>query len=191
MIAATHYLRQGARCILLSMIIFSGSCDDDEHSSTQIIDDNLESGNIWTFHNVTPAAHEGLLDNTVSSSSSHSLEIKSTLAESEGFSFWRRTWVPDNIPVGSHLELKVKVKLTEVTGNGVYIAFRGDQGTSNVFFKSSQGQQDITGSRDFETYTVSLDSYPEGVETMFIFLILDGNSTGTANFDDISLISHH
>src|SRR5688572_33416114 len=110
MIAATHYLRYDAACILLSMLMFSGSCVEDEHSSTQIIDDNLESGNIWTFHNVTPAAHEGLLDNTVSASSSHSLEIKSALAESGGFSFWRRTWAPDNIPVGSHLELKVNVK---------------------------------------------------------------------------------
>jgi len=191
MLAATQNLRRGAMGIFLSAALFFSACDDDDHHVTQIVDDDLESGNIWTFHNVTPAAHEGLLDNTVSASSSHSLEIKSALAESGGFSFWRRTWVPDNITVGSHLELKVKVKLTEVTGSGVYIAFRGDQGSSNVFFKTSQGVQAITGSRDFETYTVNLDSYPEGVDTMYIFLILDGTSAGTAYFDDISLVSHH
>jgi hypothetical protein len=191
MLAATHYLRQGRLAIFLSSTLFFGSCDDDEHKFTQIVSDDLESGNKWTFHNVAPAVHEDLLDGAVSASASHSLAIKSAKAEASGFSFWSLRWAPEDILVGSSLELHVNVKVTDVTGEGAFVAMRGDAGSAVVFFETTQGSKSITGNRDFETYTVKLDSYPEGVSEMFIFLIMHGSSSGTVNFDDISLVSHH
>ena len=191
MLAVTHFLRRRAMSVFVFLTLLFGACGDDNHPVVQIIDDNLESGNNWTFHNVAPAEHEDFFDNTVSASSSHSLTIKSTKAEPDGFSFWRFTWTPQDIAVGSSLELKVKVKVTDVTGEGAYIALRGDGTSPNVFFETTQGRVAINGNKDFQTYTLKLDAYPEGVNHMFIFLIFDGSSTGSVNFDDISLTSHH
>ena len=191
MLKVTHYLRRRAMSVFVFLTVLFGACGDDNHVVAPIIDDNLESGNNWTFHNVAPAEHEDSFDNTVSASSSHSLTIKSTKAEPDGFSFWRRVWAPQDIHVGSSLELKVKVKVTDVTGEGAYIALRGDGTSPNVFFETTQGRVAINGNKDFQTYTLKLDSYPEGVNQMAIFLIFDGSSTGSVNFDDISLISHH
>ena len=190
MLAAARYLRQWAIGIFIFLTLLFGACDDDNHLVAQIIDDNLESGNNWTFHNVAPAVHEDFFDNTVSASSSHSLTIKSTKAEPSGFSFWRLTWTPQDIRVGSSLDLKVKVKVTDVTGDGAYIALRGDGTSPNIFFETTQKRVAINGNKDFQTYTLKLDSYPEGINQMFIFLIFDGKSTGSVNFDDISLTSH-
>lgn len=100
---------------------------------------------------------------------------------------------PPDIHVGSSLELTVKVKVTNVTGNGVFVALRGDgdSSSSSIFFETTQDVQTINGTADFTSYTVKLDSYPEGVKYIYIFLIMHASSTGSANFDDISLISRH
>lgn len=192
MLAVTHYLGRGAMGIFLSILLLVSACDDDEHKVTQIVNDNLESGNKWTFYNVPPAVHEDLLDGTVSASVPHSLAIKSTKAEAAGFSYWSLRWVPEDIPVGSSLELQVNLKVTDVTGEGAFIAMRGDADSGVVFFQTTQDSKSITGNRDFETHTVKLDSYPEGVNQMFIFLIMHG--TGSGKFrrylaDESSLMS--
>ena len=173
------------------LLLVSACSDDDDHTTKQIVNDDLEGSIAWQFVNVAPASHAGVLVNSVSASSSHSLSITSSEAKSDGFSFWRLDITPSDIHVGAPLELTVKVRVTNVTGDGVYVALRGDDNSNNIFFESTQGVQTINGTADFNTYTVKLDSYPEGVKHVYIFLILDASSTGSANFDDVSLISHH
>ena len=173
------------------LLLVSACSDDDDHTTTQIVNDDLEGSIAWQFVNVAPASHAGVVVNSVSASSSHSLSITSSEAKSDGFSFWRLVKTPSDIHVGAPLELTVKVRVTNVTGNGVYVALRGDDASNMVFFETTQGSQTINGTADFTTYTVKLDSYPEGVTQIYIFLIMHASSTGSANFDDISLISHH
>jgi len=173
------------------LLLVSACSDDDDQATKQIVNDDLEGSIAWQFVNVAPASHAGVLVNSVSASSSHSLSITSSEAKSDGFSFWRLDITPSDIHLGAPLELTVKVRVTNVTGNGVYVALRGDDNSNNIFFESTQGVQTINGTADFNSYTVKLDSYPEGVKHIYIFLILDASSIGSANFDDISLISHH
>ena len=180
----------GLLCGIL-LLVSACSDDDDDHTTKQIVNDDLEGSIAWQFVNVAPASHAGVLVNSVSASSSHSLSITSSEAKSDGFSFWRLDITPSDIHVGAPLELTVKVRVTNVTGDGVYVALRGDDNSNNIFFESTQGVQTINGTADFNTYTVKLDSYPEGVKHVYIFLILDASSTGSAHFDDVSLISHH
>src|SRR5262249_16057032 len=90
--------------ILFSMSLLVAACDDDDHKVTTIIDDDLESTINWGFLNVNDAGHEGTVDNTASSSPSHSLAIGSTAVKSGAFSFWRAMWTPHDIPAGSSLE---------------------------------------------------------------------------------------
>ena len=184
-------LNRSAGLLCGILLLVSACSDDDDQTTKQIVNDDLEGSIAWQFVNVAPASHAGVLVNSVSASSSHSLSITSSEAKSDGFSFWRLDITPSDIHVGAPLELTVKVRVTNVTGNGVYVALRGDDNSNNIFFESTQGVQTINGTADFNTYTVKLDSYPEGVKHVYIFLILDASSTGSANFDDISLISHH
>lgn len=180
--------------LLCGILILGSACsEDDDHTTTQIVNDDLEGSVAWQFVNVAPAAHAGVVVSSVSASSSHSLSIESSAAQPDGFSFWRLNVTPPDIPVGAELELKVKVKVTNVTGEGVSIALRGDgdSSTTPIFFETTQGSKTIEGTADFVTYTVKLNSYPEGVKHIYIFLIMDAPGTGSANFDDISLISHH
>jgi hypothetical protein len=180
--------------LLCGILLLVGACsDDDHHTTTQIVDDDLEGSITWQFVNVAPATHSGVVASSVSASSSHSLSITSSEARSGGFSFWRLNVTPPDIPVGAPLELMVKVKVTNVTGGGVFVALRGDGDSSStpIFFETTEGSQTIDGTADFATHKVKLDSYPEGVKYVYIFLIMDASSTGSANFDDISLISHH
>lgn len=190
MLSTIHFLRRGAMGICLFLTLLFAGCDDDDHKVISIVDDDLESGNNWTFYNVS-VEHEALFDDAVSASTTHSLGIKSNKAEAGGFSYWGLRWVPKDIPVGSSLELQVNVKVTDVTGEGAFVAMRGDGDSGNLFFRTTQGVKPITGNKDFETYTVILDSYPEGVNDVFIFLIMHGSSSGAVNFDDILLVSHH
>lgn len=190
MLARMNRVPQRIASVLFSMTLLVVACDDDDHKVMTIIEDNMESSIDWGFLNVNDAGHEGIVDNTTSSSPSHSLSIGSTAAKPGAFSFWRATWSPNGIPVGSSLELRVNIKV-DVTGEGAFFALRGDGKSGMVFFQSTQGVQAITGSKDFKTYSLKFDSYPEGVTTMYIFLILDGSSTGVVHFDDVSLVSHH
>jgi hypothetical protein len=189
-----HFVLKGMAHLLLAFLLIISACsDDDEPSVHQIVNDDVEGSIAWQFVNVAPAAHAGVVVNSASASSSHSLSISSSEVKADGFSFWSLKVTPPDIPVGASLELTVKVKVTNVTGEGVFVALRGDGDSSSspIFFESTQDIRTIDGTADFTTYGVKLDSYPEGVTQIYIFLIMDASGTGTANFDDISLISHH
>ena len=175
------------------LLLVSACSDDDDHTTTQIVDDDVEGSIGWQFVNMASATHTGVVVNSASASSSHSLSITSSEVKADGFSFWSLKVTPPDIPVGASLELTVKVKVTDVTGEGVFVALRGDgnSSSSSIFFKSTQDNRTIDGTADFTTYSVKLSSYPEGVKNIYIFLMMDGSGTGSANFDDISLVSHH
>jgi hypothetical protein len=118
------YRTAGLLCGIL-LLVSACSDDDDDHTTKQIVNDDLEGSIAWQFVNVAPASHAGVLVNSVSASSSHSLSITSSEAKSDGFSFWRLDITPSDIHVGAPLELTVKVRVTNVTGDGVYVALRG------------------------------------------------------------------
>jgi hypothetical protein len=188
---SSYFLNLPVR-LIVGFLLMIGACSDDDGHNVQIVNDDLEGSIAWEFINVTPTTHDGEVVSSVSASSSHSLATTSSIEQAGGFSFWRLVLTPSDIPVGASLELSVKVKVTNVTGNGAYIALRGDDNSPNsLFFKTTQGSLTIKGTADFATYSLRVDSYPEGVKQLYIFLLMDGTSKGSVNFDDISLVSHH
>src|SRR5690349_9373631 len=129
-------LKRPVHLFFAFVFLISACSDDDKHSGVQVVNDNLEGSIEWQFVNVAPAAHSATVASSVSASSSHSLSTTS-VEQSTGFSFWRLGVTPSNIPVGASLELSVKVKVANVTGDGVFIALRGDDDSPNsLFFKT-------------------------------------------------------
>jgi hypothetical protein len=158
---------------------------------TLILFDTIPAGNVWTHTNQSPGnGNIGTIDQANYASSSHSLAISSSAASS-AFSYWARTVSPAGIPVGSRLVLKVKVKLNNVTGTGVHIAMRGDIGTQVGFFVTTEGSITITGNQEFKEYSVSLKYFPGKISKIYIFLLMDGQSTGTAYFDDVAVVNYN
>ena len=190
MLGSIQVLRRGATAMFLSLILFSVSCDDDDQKAAQLINDTLEDGNAWKFFNAGDAGHIGLLEERASASLSHSLFSRSSL-ESSGYSQWVLTLQAPKVQPGSALELTVKVKVSELTGEGAIVAIRGDKKNSAYgFLETTQNKISINGTKDFESYTVKVDSYPDGIVIMYVFLILHGNSRGDVYFDDVFLVAH-
>ncbi|HEY5825801.1 MAG TPA: hypothetical protein VIT44_15610 [Cyclobacteriaceae bacterium] len=155
----------------------------------EIMRDSIAASNSWFFDNTREPEDKGTVNAAFSSSKGHALSISSASTSTTGFSSWAYRITPSDIPVGSRLVLKLKVKLNEVTGNGVYVALRGDVQSENVFFVTTEGNQKISGTQEFKEYSIKLNYYPQDVSAIWIFLIMD-TSTGTAYFDDIELVNY-
>lgn len=140
----------------------------------------------WNFTKGTGANHEGLLNDKIFSSPGHSLSINSTLS-SGSFSYWTYTFNSSKIPVSAQVMLKVKIKVADVTGAGVYFAMLANQPNNSSAFVTTQGINNVIGTKDFMEYKLKLNYFPDNTKEIFIFLIMDGSATGTAYFDDISL----
>lgn len=157
---------------------------------TIIFKDTISAvSNSW--HYKSGGSQQGELSTSVFLSPSTSLEIKSTVSSTGSqFSDWYTMIIPQGINQSDKLVLKVNVKLQGVTEGGVYIALRGDTDTGQNFFDTTQGVTKITGTLDFTEYSVSVPYFISTTKKIYIFLILDGNATGTVNFDDITLTKY-
>jgi hypothetical protein len=153
-----------------------------------ILRDTIAQTNHWVFSNNNKPQDQGAT--IVTADQGHALSITSATVMSGSFSSWTYEFPPSQIPPGSKLILKVQIKLNGVTGPGVYFAMRGDSGSSRNFFVTSQGTQSITGTRDFAEYSIKLNYYPNEVTRIYLFLLIDGTSTGTVYFDDVELVNY-
>jgi hypothetical protein len=125
----------------------------------------------------------------VSLSSSHSTKISSSGSNSN-FAFWAQTILADQF-VGKSAELKVNLKGQNISGDGIAIAIRGDD-TQNPrsmaeIFSTTQGNQQISGTFDWQTYSVNIDAIPENIKSITIYLIYLPNTSGTIYFDDVAM----
>lgn len=110
-------------------------------------------------------------------------QVKDTVA----FFYYGQNSIPyTNISIGAKLTLKAKIK-TALVGPGVSIVIRGDKGSQQVFFTSTQGKTPITGTKEFTEYSLVLDSYPGGIDNLLIYLVYLPKTTGSVYFDDVSM----
>ena len=67
--------------------------------------------------------------------------------------------------------------------------FRGDDANQDgVFFYTTQGTTLISGNEPWERYSVEMiETIPEEVTKIYVFLVLLNNTKGEVYFDDISL----
>ena len=123
------------------------------------------------------------------SSPTYSLKLNCNQVKNDtAFSYYGQQKITTtNIPVGAKLTLKARIKTVDIKGKGLSLAIRGDKVDQPVFFVSTEGKTLINGTKDFTEYTVTLDSYPGGIDNLLIFLLYLPQTTGAVYFDDISL----
>ncbi len=156
-----------------------------------VIDDIISLPTAWTYRITGEANHIGDAIDTIYASSANSLVIHSK-GTAAGFSSWSYSWTPLDIEVGSELVLKLKIRSEGLTGGGAFFAFRGDvQGEEfPVFFYSTQDKP-VLGTTGFQEYSVKVNYFPSMIDKLYLFLMLDGTSTGTVYFDDIRVSKYN
>jgi hypothetical protein len=155
-----------------------------------ILNEKISVDSKWLYKIANGANHQGTIVSTIFSSPSYSLAIQS-IASSSGFSYWQYNFMPENIEVGSDLLLKVKVKATGLTNGGAYLYFNAFVDNEVVFVYTTKGKDISIGTHDFKEYTIKVNYFPEKVTELNIFLVLDGTSSGSVNFDDIQLLKYN
>jgi hypothetical protein len=142
--------------------------------------DNNSLGN-WFFENNGANITGTVEDGTV--------KLSGGSNPSEGFAYWAISFNPDSdIPIGSRVVLKVKIRIDAVTGPGVYIALRGNTDQPTVFFQTTQNKITINGTADFKEYSIAQPYFPSAIKSLQIYLILDGKASGSVQFDDVELL---
>lgn len=126
------------------------------------------------------------------SSASHSAKISSS-GSGDKFTFWAQTITAAKL-TGKKITLKVKVKSSDLSGNGLYIAIRGDNteipsGSAEVF-STTQGKQKIVAPLDWKEFSVTLDTVPNEIKSLTFYLIYGTKTSGTVYLDDVSLTSN-
>jgi hypothetical protein len=177
----------------LILVVFVASCEKEDPAPDQLLENtNLEkyagSGQPWFIAGEGSGFAAGWNAEDYSSPS-HSLKIVRTSVPNPldtEFWYWCQT-ITRNIPTGKKLTLSAKIKGVDLNGEGVAIAIRGDAGSNQVQFASTQYATIITGNFDWTTYTLELPAVESSVTTLLVFLIYLPNTTGIAYFDDIEL----
>jgi len=103
--------------------------------------------------------------------------------------FWRHITSHPKIPEGTKLVLRAKIHLDGVTGPGVALAVRGEHflsGESPLNF-STKKETTLNGNGYQSIELVVTDYFPDGINALYVFLIMQPGSTGTAYFDDVVL----
>jgi hypothetical protein len=145
---------------------------------------NINTGNVNEY--------EGEYSKNVAYSQPYSLKLKClSLKSQEGYCSWTQTVLKPDIPDGSKLILKAKIKLDNIQGKGIGLAILGIDTSNNreFFFTTSEDRLLIKGTSDFKEYSLVLDSYKAAPEVAVFIHLLD-KTTGTVYIDDVTLEIH-
>ena len=176
---------------LLFISISFIACDDSSEVSVPELLDNtsVEEGNQspFSWFNVHGDYNSEWSDEH-SYEGTRSLKLNSDKPDGN-FGYWYQLLEQD-VPHGKKLRLSCQIKLEGVSGEGVFIALRGDDENKNrVFFYTTQGKTIISGDEDWKKYSVEMvEVIPEEVTKLWVFLILGDNTEGAVYFDEISLL---
>lgn len=125
-------------------------------------------------------------------SGEHSLKINCNFVKNDTAHCFIYQSIPaGNIPAGSKLTLKGKIKAVNLDGKGVALAIRGDKTVNGqglvAGFITTEGRTLITGTHEFEDYTLTIDSYPGNMDYIVVMLFYLPGTTGTVYLDDVTL----
>jgi hypothetical protein len=127
-----------------------------------------------------------------SASGDYSVMLKASDVDSEN-EFWYLVQEIDatEIPVGVKLEMSVKVRTAGLQGSGFEVALSGrneyEQGTG-LYRSSFDMTRQVSGNTDWEEYTLTVESFPESIQQLEIYLIISPNTVGEVYFDDLRLV---
>ncbi len=142
----------------------------------------------WSRSVFAPPNHEFAWTTDEAASGEKSLSISAPKAV-DSFVFWTQAPSFDELRTGDAVVLRGAVKTDGMTGEGVSIAVRVDDVVAEVDndFASTQFIFDITGTSDWQYFTVSIPEVTVTPGWLSVFLVYLPNTTGTAYFDDLSL----
>lgn len=113
------------------------------------------------------------------------VRIKRIEGTTTGFAFWAQTFLAEDF-IGGPVTLRVRIR-TELVGEGVAIAIRGDDtettSGNGEIFATTQRTTPITGSRNWEEFSVTFDDVPASMVSLTVYLLFGPGTTGTADFD--------
>ena len=186
--------------LLTFIALFVGCKKEEAQPQIQLV----QNGNVeqkfqnWFFNydaanSKNPNGYDFGFTAEAASSPQYSLKINcNTVKSDSAFCFYGQSFAtPTIIATGAKVTLSTAVKTVNLKGKGVSIALRGDKmvngRNTQVFFTTTQGKMSITGTNEFKTYSVTLDSYPGNIDNLIIFLVYLPETTGAVYFDDVSL----
>lgn len=183
--------------ILLILAWVLSACKQEE---TQPLTPLVTNGNVeqkfdgWFFnYNLSnpknPNGYDFGFTSEAAASPQYSLKINCNQVKNDSAYcyFGQQRIATTNIPTGAKLTLRAKIKTVNIKGNGLALDIRGDKNEKPVVFVTTQGKVAIGGTKDFTEYSVTLDSYPGGIDNLLIFMEYLPGTTGYVYFDDISL----
>ncbi len=153
--------------------------------------DSLATG--WEFATAMGATAflcQGTIVSNTVHSASHALSLGCQTSALDERSQWLYTFDKPDVPIGTKLVLKAHIKTEELNGDGIVIAFYGENDTTSQlpFFYFSTELYQIKGTRDWEEYQLPFLAYfPNGVDRMKVAFIAGRNTTGKAWIDDVKL----
>lgn len=167
-------------------------------NAVEIFKDIIEPNTEWQFLLSGSPKHEHSISTTEFTSPTSSLAITSlnSLGEGDGetWSYWTFTFPPFDIPEGTPVEVKVKIKTSGVTGGGATVLIRGDVTADRypVFVYGTEGNILISGtSNGFKEYSLKIPYFPSQLDVFNIYLVLKGDSQGQVYFDDVTVTKYH
>jgi hypothetical protein len=175
----------------LFVMLLCGCNDDPKPPTELLVNVDIESGgtlpNGWLDMEETVYTTEWTTEEA--SSGIRSLKISATESDDTNFALWYQHYA-GVIPVDKDLVLSVRIKGNNVSGEGIAIAIRGNDGISldAAQFSTTQGTINITGNFDWTTYQVRLNKLQKDIKSITVYLMLLNNTTGTVYFDDASLM---
>ena len=122
-------------------------------------------------------------------SPSHSLAISSD-DSGDKFAFWAQTFLASDV-AGKKIKVNVFAKADNLTGDGIYVAIRGDDtnvpsGSAEAFV-TTQAKVAYNGTFDWKEISITMDTVPTDIKSITVYLIYGTNTSGKVYFDDLSL----
>ncbi len=128
------------------------------------------------------------------SSPTHSIKVSADAFKNDTtFQYIGQSVLISKVPIaeGAKLTMKAKIKTVSIQGNGISIAIGGNYFVNGVastaFYTSTEGKTSITGTSEFKEYTITFDSVPKNLYSVYALVFYLPKTTGTAYYDDISL----
>ena len=158
-------------------------------SQIALINGDMEdsTNGYWSGGNLSNNGYSFNYSNTQSVSPSHSLNIQAS-GTSNSFAYWAQTFKASSL-AGKKVTVSVSVKYTNVEGEGVILALRGDdtdipEGSAEAF-STTQGKVVFNGTSDWKTIEVALDPVPSGIKSFTVYMMISATA-GSVYFDNLS-----
>lgn len=161
-------------------------------NATTIFEDVIQPDSEWQFKLSGSPDHAQAISESIFSSPSSSLQI-SSLSTGSGYSYWTYFIVPKDIPEGTPVVVKIKIKAEGLTGDGAMVTIRGDV-TGDPFpaFIYTTDKAPVSGTTNgFVARTLTVPYFPNRLDKLNFYFILQGNSAGTVYFDDLEVTKYN